>query len=274
VNGAFKNPLRVSIRITWLMGELTWIAMNFVPRVFLRSGETLLEARARWLQWACRRVIRIFNLNIRATGPIPRKGLLVSNHLSYLDILLLSALTPCVFVAKREVKSWPLFGWFAILAGTVFVDRERRIQAGASAKALEAVLAHGALVVLFPEGTSSDGKNVLPFKSALLQPVASSRHHVSASAIDYHLEDGAVGEEVCYWKDMTLLPHLLNVLSKQRIGAAVRFSEIIESTADRKQLARHLNLKIWTLKQVHTSTRSEHPLCSFGVPHKDPEIVK
>jgi 1-acyl-sn-glycerol-3-phosphate acyltransferase len=68
-------------------------------------------------------------------------------------------LTPAVFVAKREVKNWPVFGWFAKLAGTVFVDRRRRSQVGASATLIKALLSEDALVVLFPEGTSSDGQN-------------------------------------------------------------------------------------------------------------------
>ena len=173
---------------------------------------------------------------------------MVSNHLSYLDILILSALTPALFVAKREVRAWPVFGWFGILAGTIFVDRERRARVLESTRVLEAVLNSGALVVLFPEGTSSDGHDVLPFKSTLLQPIASSRHAVSASAIAYSLRDGDVEEEVCYWKDMTLLPHVLNLLSKEGITARVRFSQVQPGDTDRRALAKRLHAEVVTLK--------------------------
>src|SRR5271166_2599342 len=128
MNGALKHPLRVGLRLLWLAGELTWLAITFLFRVLLRRTASPLKARAAWLQGGCRRVLRIFNVEIRALGPIPNRGLLVSNHLSYLDILVLSALTPCIFVAKREVKKWPVFGWFARLGGALFADRERRTQ--------------------------------------------------------------------------------------------------------------------------------------------------
>jgi 1-acyl-sn-glycerol-3-phosphate acyltransferase len=270
MNGAFSHPLRAGFRLSWLAAELVWIAINYLTRVGCsragRSGSDRQEAalsavgtsstpnvgrshaQARWLQWGCRRVLRIFKLDIQARGPIPRTGLLVSNHLSYLDILILSALTPAVFVAKREVKNWPVFGWFAKLAGTVFVDRRRRSQVGASATLIKALLSEDALVVLFPEGTSSDGQNVLPFKSALLEPVASSRHPVSASAIEYYLKDGDVGEEVCYWKDMTLFPHLINLLSKRMLWATVQFTGLNECRTNRKQLAQQLRSEVLRLQ--------------------------
>lgn len=79
-----------------------------------------------WLQNSSRRLLRVFRIETQFTGDIPSSGLLVCNHLSYLDIVVLAAITPCVFVAKREVKKWPVFGWFARLAGTVFVHREQR----------------------------------------------------------------------------------------------------------------------------------------------------
>jgi 1-acyl-sn-glycerol-3-phosphate acyltransferase len=168
--------------------------------------------------------------------------------LSYVDILVLSALTPSIFVAKSEVKHWPVFGWFARLGGTLFTDRARRAQVGPLAKALRTSLDQGALVVLFPEGTSSDGQNVLPFKSALLEPATNYSYPLSASLIEYQLEDGDVSEEVCYWKDMTFVPHLINLLSKRRIEASVRFSELRQRREGRKELARQLHSEVLKLK--------------------------
>src|SRR5262249_44353172 len=174
MNGAFKHPLRVGGRLIWLTVELIWAAFCFIPCVLFRSGFSNSRARALWLQAGCRRVLRIFNTKVHASGPIPTKGLLVSNHLSYVDILVLGSMTPSVFVAKSEVTNWPIFGWFARLAGTLFTHRERRTQVGPLTKQLQTLLDRGALVVLFAEGTSSDGRTVLPFKSALLEPAAHS----------------------------------------------------------------------------------------------------
>jgi 1-acyl-sn-glycerol-3-phosphate acyltransferase len=223
---------------------MIWIALNYIPQVVLQSDSPRLGAKARWLHWGCRRVLTIFQLKVAVTGPVPQKGLLVSNHLSYLDVLVFSTLTPAVFVAKREVRSWPVFGLFARLAGTVFVDRRRRLQAGASAHAVETVFADGLLAVLFPEGTSSNGQQVLPFKSALLEPAVRSNQPISISAIQYDLRVGDVQEEVCYWKDMTLVPHLLNLLSKQGMAARVRFSRMERDGSDRKVLARQLHTEV------------------------------
>jgi 1-acyl-sn-glycerol-3-phosphate acyltransferase len=248
MKGLVQHPLRVVGRLFWLAGEIILAALDFFLQVALRPGFPLLQARADWLHRNCRRTLRIFGAAVRVTGPIPRTGLLVSNHLSYLDILVLSALTPAVFVAKREVKHWPVFGWFAILGGTLFVDRGKRTQVGELSRALRAVLDQGALVVLFPEGTSSDGKTVLPFKSALLEPGTCCAHRLSAGLIEYRLQDGNVGEEVCYWKDMTFVPHLINLLSKRRIEVLVRFSELRQGAADRKALARQLHSEVLKLK--------------------------
>ena len=261
VNGALRHPLRVGTRLAWLAREITWIALNYVPRVALRSDSSLLQAKARWLQWGCRRVIKIFRLEIHAAESVPRQGLMVSNHLSYLDVLVFSALTPCVFVAKREVKDWPVFGWFARLAGTLFADRQRRLQVGVLAKALKDVLDQGTLVVLFPEGTSSDGQTVLPFKSALLSPVATCAGPVAASVIHYFLNDGDVKDEVCYWKDMTLLPHLINLLSKQSIVAGVGFSQMEVNGSDRKMLARRLHAKVQSMKNGSLAAAAFTPYC-------------
>jgi 1-acyl-sn-glycerol-3-phosphate acyltransferase len=223
-------------------------ALRFVPGVLFYSGSSDQGARALWLQTGCRRVLRIFNVEIQSSGTIPTQGLLVSNHLSYLDILVLSALAPSVFVAKLEVKAWPFFGWFSRLAGTVFADRDRRTQVGPLTRELRTILNHGALVVLFPEGTSSDGRTILPFKSALLESVTNSSYPLSASLIEYQLEDGNVGEEVCYWKDMTFLSHVINLLSKSRVKASIRFSKIRNGGATRKELARELHAEVLNLK--------------------------
>jgi lyso-ornithine lipid O-acyltransferase len=265
MSGVFQHPLRVGFRLVWLTCELILIAAGHLFQVTLRPGRPPCEARARWLQWGSRRLLRVFNTDVQSSGSIPRQGLLVSNHLSYLDILVLSTLAPCIFVAKRDVKKWPVFGWFASVGGTLFIDRERRSQVAPLNRQLGETLDQGALVVLFPEGTSSGGHGVLPFKSSLLEPAARSSHPLSAGFIEYRLVEGDVSEEVCYWKDMTFLPHLVNLLSKSSVQASVGFSPVSAAGLDRKQLARQLHSEVLGLQH----RQSERPEILHSEPATD-----
>jgi 1-acyl-sn-glycerol-3-phosphate acyltransferase len=181
-------------------------------------------------------------------GSMPPSGLLVCNHLSYLDIVVLSSVQPCAFVAKRDVATWPLFGWLARAAGTIFVDRNCRLSSFKTVGLLRDAIAGGSLVVLFPEGTSSDGTTVLPFKSALLESVVQLRCPVTTAALEYALDDGSVGDEVCYWRDMTLVPHLLNLFFKREIRSSCSFSRPKIRIGDRKNIARELRDEIMSMR--------------------------
>ena len=205
-------------------------------------------ARAAWLHRWCRFASLILGLRLTIEGPAPRSGLLVCNHLSYLDIIALSSLRPCVFVAKRDVRAWPLFGWLARAGGTIFVERDRRLAAATELARIRAALESGLLVVLFPEGTSSDGANVLPFKSSLLQAALAAGCPIAPAGITYRLAHGSVAHEVCYWRDMTLLPHLLNLLGKPHIESTIRFSPPKPRLGDRKALARALRAEVAALR--------------------------
>jgi len=244
-----RHPLRVTGRLVWFAGEITLFLLDYVVNVAFRPSIPLAKARALWLQVSSRRTLRILNVKIQTRGPVPARGLVVSNHLSYLDILVLSAITPAVFVSKSEVRRWPVFGWFARLSGTLFVQRIRRSDVARLNQQITQVLDTGVPVVLFPEGTSSDGQQVLPFKSSLLEPVLKQNHPVCASLIRYSLTDGLASEDVCYWGDMTLFPHLINLLSKRRVRAFVSFTPVQESPNCRKELARHLHSEVVRMKK-------------------------
>ena len=105
-------------------------------------------------------------------------------------------------------------------------------------------------MILFPEGTSSNGETVLPFKTSLLEPATRQTHALFAGLIQYEIEDGDVGEEVCYWKDMTLVPHLINLFSKRTLHASVRFTQLRAGSTDRKELAKQLHSEILRLKEA------------------------
>jgi 1-acyl-sn-glycerol-3-phosphate acyltransferase len=247
----WRHPFRVVGRLLWMNLEFLIIAVVFVLRCGFRPSHSTIMARAAWLQFATRRFLRIFSATVRTSGPLPKNGLLVCNHLSYMDILVLASLTPAVFVAKREVKGWPVFGWFAQLAGTLFVDREHRTRVGQTTSEIQSALDQGALVIVFPEGTSSGGETVLPFKSSLLEPATRQTESLYAGHIQYEIDDGNVSEEVCYWRDShTLFPHLTNLFSKRTLRAKVRFSQLRGGSTDRKELAKQLHSEVLRLKEA------------------------
>jgi 1-acyl-sn-glycerol-3-phosphate acyltransferase len=235
---------RLLWRAFWFAGELLLFGLNFV-RLTLRHGCQLPQReRSRWLQWCARRSLRVFSVTYASRGPCPQAGLLVCNHLSYLDVLVLVSLTPAVFVSKSEVKNWPVFGWCARLAGTLFVDRTRRRDVTRMNAEIEHALAGGNVVVLFPEGTSWNGSEILPFKSSLLEPIVSAKHPLAVGRIAYKVQDGSAAEDVCYWGDMTFFPHLVKLMTKRHVEARVSFAVIKQPAADRKDLARQLHAEV------------------------------
>ncbi len=116
-------------------------------------------------------VTRLFGVRVHLTAPLPtdRPLLIVANHVSWLDIPVLSTLAPMSFVAKADMATWPLFGWLAKMQRTIFVAREERRKAGAQADEIAERLAAHEVIVLFPEGTTSDGNVLLPFKTPLFE---------------------------------------------------------------------------------------------------------
>jgi lyso-ornithine lipid O-acyltransferase len=207
-----------------------------------------LHVRTAWLQRWCRFACRVLGIRVSTHGSIPRSGLLVCNHLSYLDVVVLSSIRPCVFVAKGDIAAWPLFGWLTRAAGTIFVDRAHRLSSPVVVDLIRDAVSGGAVVVLFPEGTSSDGSTVLPFKSALLESAVQLRCPVATAAIQYALDQGSVANEVCYWGDVTLVPHLLNLFFKREIRSRCSFSPSRIRFGDRKEIARELRDEIVSMR--------------------------
>ena len=227
--------------------SLCALVENAVTIPFFAPAQRL-HARARWLHRWSGFACHVMGIRITTRGSMPPSGLLVSNHLSYLDALVLSSIRPCVFVAKRDVAGWPFFGWLARAAGTIFVDREQRLSSPAVVELVRATLASGSVVVLFPEGTSSDGATVLPFKSALLESAVQLRCPVASASIQYALDDGSVADEVCYWRDTNIVLHLLNLFFKREIRSSCSFSPLRVRVGNRKEIARELREEIMRMR--------------------------
>jgi 1-acyl-sn-glycerol-3-phosphate acyltransferase len=197
----------------------------------------------------------LIGVRIRETGKrSPDFPLLIlANHASWLDIVVITALTPAVFVAKKEVAGWPVFGWLAKLQRTVFIDRERRHRTGAATQEIAERLIGGDAVVLFAEGTSSDGNRILPFRSALIgavhHAIGRSTHHdrvtVQPLSLAYVNLNGlplgrAFRSRVAWYGDADLIPHLVGVCSAGAVDVTVSWGEPMsyDMSADRKDIAR------------------------------------
>ncbi len=214
---------------------------------WLSGARRSLPDRVRWLHRVSRRHAKWFGVRLRVHGEIPRAGLIVSNHVSYLDIVALSSVAACAFVSKKEVARWPVFGLYARLGATVFVDRERRGAVAEVADEMRTRLDAGVPLTLFPEGTSTDGSDVLPFRSSLFEPVVELGCPVTACALRYSLAGGSVADEIAYWRDMALAPHLLNLLGKTGVTLDLHFGPSSRRTGDRKTLARDLHAEVRAL---------------------------
>lgn len=238
---------------------------NRLCRSIDRSGQgadSIIQRAMHQHHTACR-VAKILRLSVDRFGTPPEAELWVANHLGYLDIVALLSVGPVVFVAKSEVADWPLFGALASLGGTIYIDRNRRHAVAEAMEAMIETVASGVPVVVFPEGTSSDGQQVLPFHAALLQPAIDQGWRVAPVGIRYEVEPGTVASEVCYWGRMTLLPHLVNLAGKQSITASVGFGEVVSGATSRRQLARELRTSVeglCGLSRLEESRAPEHEM--------------
>lgn len=180
--------------------------------------------------------------------------MLVSNHVSYLDIFVVSAAVPCVFIAKKEIESWPLFGMMSHFAGSIFVDRGLRSDVHRVGERVLEVLNAGVVTVLFPEGTSSDGAQVLPFRSPFFEFAVSTGASLRPAYLSYELDGGDVTTEVAFWGEMSMVKHVFNLLSKKQIRARIRFGEGMRAMADRKRTALLMHEEVVALAQ-HANTQ-------------------
>ncbi|HUN87948.1 MAG TPA: lysophospholipid acyltransferase family protein [Terriglobales bacterium] len=210
--------------------------------------------RALWMHEWCGKAMRRLKISLQIVGTLPESGLVVSNHLSYLDIFAFGSAMPCVFVSKAEVRDWPVFGQLTTMAGTVYVDRQRRSDTRNANEGIKRALEQGLRVVIFPEGTSSDGSKVLPFYPSLFEPAVETDAPITAAHISYAIEDGNVGEDIAYWGEMTFFPHLLKLLSKRKLSATVTFSQDSRRFSERKLAAAEVRKEVLKLHSYSSSS--------------------
>jgi 1-acyl-sn-glycerol-3-phosphate acyltransferase len=208
-----------------LFYSVTCVVHLAVVALWRRGRFTVPERAAIFHHWAYY-ALRASGTTTSVTGPMPVGGVVVSNHLSYLDILLMEAAAPVVFVSKKEVRHYPVIGQAAALAGAIFLDRGKTVAAQDVASDMDETLASGACVAFFPEGKTTDGGEVLRFRAALFVPPVRLGLPVHTAAIRYAVKGGGdAGELVCFWGDMAMVPHLLQLLMLPGVEATLIFGE-------------------------------------------------
>ena len=188
-------------------------------------GPITLERRALWGQQTCRLILACVGIRCRVEGTPPTHGLVIANHLSIIDVLILSADMPCFFVAKIEVGGFSYFGKAARCSGTIFLDRSSLESAMSVADQMIERFKLQIPVLLFPEGTSTDGLKLLPFHPRLIDPATSTGTQITTATVRYVLKGGRPEKELCWWGDESFGAHLLKILGVAGFTAMVRFGE-------------------------------------------------
>jgi 1-acyl-sn-glycerol-3-phosphate acyltransferase len=242
------------IRVAFVLTCLVLLFLVLLP--FQIAGIVFNTSLQRTVPRLFHRVLcKAVGIRIREVGERTREtpALILSNHASWLDIVVIGAIAPVVFVAKSEVAAWPVFGLLAKLQRTIFIERERRHKTGAAAREMAERLRGGDAVLLFPEGTSSDGIRILPFRSALIgavhHAIGDSSHHERVTVQPVSLAYVGIGgvpvgralrDKVAWYGDADLLPHFFGVIAAGAIDVTVSWGEPVayDINADRKQIAR------------------------------------
>lgn len=198
--------------------------------------------RWRAVQNWSRGVVRCAGVEVRVSGPVPEHGvpvMAVANHVSWLDVQVLHSLWHVRFVAKSEVRQWPLIGWLAARTGTLFVDRANRRHAARINGAIHQAFAKGDAVAVFPEGKTTRGDELLRFHASLLQPAVDEQALIVPVAIRYTDAAGNLQPAAAYVDDMSLMESIAAIVREPRIYAGVQFLPAIETHGQtRRELAR------------------------------------
>ena len=256
IGALFFTLTPILISVQWLLDKLHLPGWGFISTHYYRLLCRLLAIRVRIIGQPAR----------------DRAVLYVSNHVSWVDILAIGSVAPVAFVAKREVRQWPLIGITAQLQRTVFVDRERRRQSGEAVAEIVARLQSGTSVVLFAEGTSGDGNRVLPFRSALFGALEHAAAELSGPvfvqpmAICYtDLHGIPMGRQhrplVAWYGDLDFIPHIKDFIIRGAIDAVLNYGEPIaaDGAIDRKAMTQRLEQVV---RQMAAQTRSARSIAA------------
>ncbi len=239
----------------WLVGLL-----------FVRGVELhLYNWRNWWFRNYAKSLLTALGVELSVTGIVPTVPcILVTNHLSYLDILILAAQFNCLFVAKSEVAHWPVIGTLGRNMATIFIDRQRQRDILRVNQMIEKALCSGKSVMFFPEGTTTEGSSVLPFKSALFEPAATTKTPVAYASLSYQtaFPETPAATSVCWWGEADFVRHFFGLLGLKKIKASISFGSETIISNHRKELAHNAHSLVsalfapapTTLQSINKST--------------------
>ncbi|MFA9460029.1 lysophospholipid acyltransferase family protein [Thiohalorhabdus sp. Cl-TMA] len=238
-----RRALPGSLRLLVRLGPLTlFLALSPLLAVLLLPASG--GSRPRVVRLWSRTAARLVGLRVRVSGvPAPGGVLFAANHISWLDILAFNAVHAATFVAKREVRDWPLFGWLAARAGTVFLDRGRRSALLGAGDVLADRLRAGKPAVIFPEGTTTTGQEVAPFGPGLFRAALEAGACVQPVTLRYGAP-GSPDTVAPFVGDDSLVPHLLRLLARPGTRVRVLFHEPVFPGENRQALAAEARVRV------------------------------
>ena len=219
-----------------------------------------------WIQHWSATLLRILAIRLHVSGAPPDSTaplMIVANHISWIDVHVLNAICPARFVAKSEIRRWPLIGHLARQAGTVFIERARQRDILRVNRALAALMRAGAASAVFPEGTTTEGGTVLPFRPALLQAAINCGARLQPVALGYRHADGRWCSQAGFTGDTSFITSLWRVLSQAQIHAHLQFLPAAAcSGQQRKILARNARQQIQSALAQPAGCRPDCPTCA------------
>jgi len=194
----------------------------------------------RIIRFWCKRLLSIFEIKVEVTGldtylVNQKKYLMVANHISWMDIIVIQSIKPCIFVAKSDVASWPLFGWVAQMTGTIFIKRDKVSDIKKALKKMKRRLIKRS-VCIFPEGTSTNGRYLLPFKSNLFQSSIDTNKSILPLCLRYE-QNNTYSDKAAFVDDMSLVDSINKIKQEKDIYVIVEVLQPIRPRYNRKELA-------------------------------------
>ncbi|MFM9834794.1 MAG: lysophospholipid acyltransferase family protein [Methylophilaceae bacterium] len=209
-----------------------------ITRVFLHTLIGLIIAAFLWpflnsikknrvTKWWCKALLKCFHIQIIVHGDVPnsniRSTMFVANHISWVDIHAINSVIPLRFIAKSEVSSWPVFGYLVRKSGTLFIDRSKRKDAARIVVLAKQSLQNGDNVGFFPEGTTSEGVSILPFKSSIVQAAIDAEATICPIALRYPQPDKSANTQMAYAGETTMGESMLNILKQKNPVVELHF---------------------------------------------------
>lgn len=238
----------------WKFLRGLWHVLLGMWTIYVRFPQLSPEQREMRVQAWALQFLALWGIHLRVLGQPVSNGpaLMVANHISWLDILVIHAARHCRFVSKSDIRDWPLVGLLATGAGTLYIERTSRKDALRMVKDMASAMRLGDVVAVFPEGTTSDGRELLPFHANLIQAAIEADAPVQPMSIKFiDAQSGETSFAPCYIGDDTLIGSMWRTLKASRIEAVVHFGELQAANGrDRRAWAQGLRQDIIRLRDA------------------------